>query len=436
MLAVDYVECQPAYAPPQPTAADGPPSTIAAVDDLASRVRELEAMRNAFLDALASLGDAMASSHDRVVLIGSLLRTTASYLDAPAAVFYLSVAGTERLRVLDSVGVDQPVSDLKPGEGIAGAAARSHHVVLWPPPADARHPSQIASAASAAADDDAADADARRPGPAVPAEVGIAPSDSEPARGVATALAMPVRSGSNPFGVLAYYGRVKPRPYDRDDVATLAALVRQAEIAIDSSFLYDEATRLSLTDGLTGLWNRRHLALRIEAELSRAVRFGEPFSVLYCDLDGFKPVNDTLGHSAGDTVLIEAARRLTDATREVDIVARPGGDEFTLLLPRTGLAGALRLADKVRAAIGERPFELDCTSVDVSVSIGVAAYPEHGSSGKDLLAAADSALYRAKAGGRNRVEHAVSDVSAGDRSGEDQAAEDEAAQDQVGGEQE
>ena len=227
---------------------------------------------------------------------------------------------------------------------------------------------------------------------------------------------MPVRSGTsgNPFGVLAYYGRGTSRPYDADDVAMLSALVRQAEIAIDSSFLYDEATRLSLTDGLTGLWNRRHLALRIEAELSRAVRFGEPFSVLFCDLDGFKPVNDTLGHQAGDTVLIETARRLTDATREVDIVARPGGDEFTLLLPRTGLAGALRLADKIRTAIGGRPFDLDGTPVGVSVSVGVAAYPEHGSSGKELLAAADGALYRAKAGGRNRVEHAVGDGRGGE----------------------
>jgi len=373
------------------------------VDDLASRVRELEAMRDAFLDALASLGDAMASSHDRVVLIGSLLRTTASYLEAPAAVFYVSVAGSERLRALDSVGIDQPVPDLKPGEGIAGAAARAHQVVVWPSPAaDARHPSQSGRADEAAPAEPAADGQPAEP---------VAISGSEPAAGAETALALPVRSGSNPFGVLAYYGRLTHRPYGRDDVATLSALVRQAEIAIDSSFLYDEATRLSLTDGLTGLWNRRHLALRIEAELSRAVRFGEPFSVLYCDLDGFKPVNDTLGHSAGDTVLIETARRLTDATREVDIVARPGGDEFTLLLPKTGLAGALRLADKVRSAIGERPFELDGASADVSVSIGVAAYPEHGSSGKELLAAADSALYRAKAGGRNRVEHAKDDVS-------------------------
>ncbi len=380
------------------------------MDDLASRVRELEAMRDAFLDALSRLGDAMSSSHDRAVLIGSLLRTTSSYLDAPVAVFYGSVAGSERLRALDSLGVDGDVADLRPGEGLAGAAAQTRQVVVWPAPtADARHPSQAGESPDRA--EESPERAGERPGQSSDraAAPDPCPSGAEPATGVGTALAMPVRSGSNPFGVLAYYGRGKPRPYDRDDVAMLSALVRQAEIAIDSSFLYDEATRLSLTDGLTGLWNRRHLALRIEAELSRAVRFGEPFSVLYCDLDGFKPVNDTLGHQAGDTVLIETARRITDATREVDIVARPGGDEFTLLLPKTGLAGALRLADKIRAAIGDRPFELDGRSVDVSLSVGVAAYPEHGSSGKELLAAADSALYRAKAGGRDRVEHAPGD---------------------------
>src|SRR5207253_1631791 len=164
------------------------------------------------------------------------------------------VAGSERLRAFDRVGIDADVADLGAGEGVAGAAARSHHVVVWPTPTSA-------------------------------AGLAATPSDLEPTNGATTALAMPVRSGSKPFGVLAYYGRRQLRPYDPDDVAMLSALVRQAEIAIDSSFLYDEATRLSLTDGLTGLWNRRHLALRIEAELSRAVRFGEPFSVLYCDLD-------------------------------------------------------------------------------------------------------------------------------------------------------
>jgi two-component system, cell cycle response regulator len=181
--------------------------------------------------------------------------------------------------------------------------------------------------------------------------------------------------------------------------------VRQAETAIENSFLYEEAVRLSLTDGMTGLWNRRNFDLRLEAELSRALRFSEPFAVVFVELDQMKAVNDRYGHQAGDTVLIELARRLTEAVREVDVVARWGGDEFTLLLPKTGLAGALRLAEKIRSAVGDAPFRIDSGSLDITISVGVAAYPEHGSAGKDLVAAADGAMYRAKARGRNRVEH-------------------------------
>jgi diguanylate cyclase (GGDEF)-like protein len=164
--------------------------------------------------------------------------------------------------------------------------------------------------------------------------------------------------------------------------------------------------RLSLTDGMTGLWNRRNFDLRLESELSRALRFSEPFAVVFVELDQMKAVNDRWGHQAGDTVLIELARRLTEAVREVDVVARWGGDEFTLLLPKTGLDGALLLAEKIRSAVGTAPFRIDHGSLDITISVGVAAYPEHGSSGKDLVNAADAAMYQAKAKGRNRVEHA------------------------------
>jgi diguanylate cyclase (GGDEF)-like protein len=231
------------------------------------------------------------------------------------------------------------------------------------------------------------------------------PGPGEPPAG-AGAMAMPLRSGGHPFGVLAYYGR--PTAFDDEDVDSLAILVRQAETAIENSFLYEEAVRLSLTDGMTGLWNRRNFDLRLDAELSRAVRFSEPFAVLFVELDQMKVVNDRHGHQAGDTVLIELARRLTEAVREVDVVARWGGDEFTLLLPKTGLAGALLLAEKIRAAANNAPFRIDTGSLDITISVGVAAYPEHGSSGKELVAAADGAMYLAKARGRNRVEHAVS----------------------------
>jgi diguanylate cyclase (GGDEF)-like protein len=132
------------------------------------------------------------------------------------------------------------------------------------------------------------------------------------------------------------------------------------------------------------------------------------------DVDRFKPVNDTHGHQAGDTVLVELARRFTEAIREVDEVARYGGEEFVFLLPNTGLAGALRLAEKVRAVVADQPFRLDTACLDLTISAGVAAYPVHGSAGKDLVAAADAALYRAKAAGGNRVEHAHNTQTGGE----------------------
>jgi two-component system cell cycle response regulator len=342
------------------------------VDDPRARLRD-------FRHALARLGDVLASTHDRQVMVSALLETSSTYLQATTGVFYVVVAGSERLRPMEKVGAPAELAGEVTG-GLAGAASRLGTAVLW------------------------------GPGRGDPG-----PSDLEPHAGGA-AMAIPLRSGGHPFGVLAYYGRAAP--FDEEDVDSIAILVRQAETAIENSFLYEEAVRLSLTDGMTGLWNRRNFDLRLESELSRAVRFIEPFAVVFVELDQMKAVNDRHGHQAGDTVLIELARRLTEAVREVDVVARWGGDEFTLLLPKTGLPGALLLAEKIRSAVGTAPFRTDAGSLAITISVGVAAYPEHGSSGKELVAAADEAMYRAKAGGRNRVEHAVAG-----HTGEQQAEE-------------
>lgn len=351
-------------------------------EDLSGEVRRLEESAARFRQALHRLGDALGSTHDRSAMVDALLLTTAAFLDAPRAVFYGVVTGAQRLRAIDSAGVDGDIADLQPGEGLAGAAGRTGRPALW---SAGGHTTGEASASATAVE---------------------MPSPAEPVGDASTAVAVPVRSGGHPFGVLALYGRTVDRPYDASDVDELAVLVRQAETSIENSFLYDEAVRLSITDGMTGLWNRRHFDLRLESELSRAIRFSEPFAVVFAELDQMKAVNDTHGHQAGDTVLIELARRLTDVTREVDLVARWGGDEFTLLLPNTGVAGAIRLAEKIRQAVASEPFRVEGAELNITVSVGVAAYPEHGSSGKDLVAAADAAMYRAKAGGRNRVEHA------------------------------
>ncbi|MEN3315460.1 MAG: two-component system, cell cycle response regulator [Acidimicrobiaceae bacterium] len=338
------------------------------------RLVALEQFGFEFRRALTRLGDALAATHDRPAMVSAVLEVSALFLGASAGVFYTAVAGSDRMRPLTTFGeVDDEPPDLVGAEGVAGAAGAQGRVVVWP-------------------------------GHEAPR-----PSASEPPAGAVTAVAVPVRSDGHPFGVLALYGRMSGLPFSAADVETLQTLVRQAETAIDNSYLYDEAKRLSLTDGLTGLWNSRHFELRLGDELSRAVRFDDDyFSLVLCDLDNFKGVNDTYGHQAGNSVLVELARRLMESTREVDIVSRlsGGGDEFALILPRTGLAGAIRLADKVRAAVGDEPFRTDGVELAITMSLGVASFPEHGKSEKELKAAADSALYRAKRLGGNRVDHA------------------------------
>jgi diguanylate cyclase (GGDEF)-like protein len=326
---------------------------------------ELEERGRAFRQVLTRLGQALAATHDRPAIISAVLETSALAVAARSAVFYGPGRGALEGRI--SYGDAPQAVELAAGEGLAGVAGRDDTVVLWPGP--------------------------------------VEPSPREPDPGAAAA-ALPVRSGNRVLGVLAVYGPMSGRPFSDDEVQMLETLVRQAEIAIDNSFLYDEATKQSITDGLTGLWNRRLFDLRTAEELQRAIRFQEPFAVLMVDIDHFKAVNDEHGHQAGDAVLIELARRLTEATREVDVVTRYGGEEFALILPKTGVDGAMLLAEKIKEAMVAEPFAAGDALVPVSVSIGVAAYPDHGLSVPEIISAADAALYRAKAGGRDRVEEA------------------------------
>jgi diguanylate cyclase (GGDEF)-like protein len=194
-----------------------------------------------------------------------------------------------------------------------------------------------------------------------------------------TALAVPVRARGRLDGVLSLY-RGSGAPFGDDELDDTVGLARQAGAAIDTTYLHDEARRLSLTDGLTSLWNRRQFELRAAQELERAVRFRERFSVVIVDLDDFKRVNDSHGHLVGDAVLIETAQRLVAATREVDTVARFGGEEFVLLLPQTDALGAVRVAEKVREEVAAKPVETDAGALPVTLSAGVACHPDDGTS--------------------------------------------------------
>jgi diguanylate cyclase (GGDEF)-like protein len=162
-----------------------------------------------------------------------------------------------------------------------------------------------------------------------------------------------------------------------------------------------ETQRLSVTDALTGLGNRRALAEHLHREIERAGRFGRTFGVLALDLDHFKEINDSHGHRVGDGVLVELAARIRGVIREVDLAFRQGGEEFVVLLPETDIAGSLTAARRIGDAVRDTPFARDDEAIAVTVSAGVAVFPRHARTGEDLLEAADQALYAAKAAGRD-----------------------------------
>ncbi len=160
-----------------------------------------------------------------------------------------------------------------------------------------------------------------------------------------------------------------------------------------------ELERLSVTDALTGLYNRRHLMGTLANEVQRSRRMRRTFSVLMADVDKFKQYNDTNGHLAGDAALVKVAEILRKATRGVDSVARYGGEEFLVMLLEAPLTTAAIVGERIRARVASEPFD----GGKVTVSIGLAEYPSHGDTPEELIASADAAMYKAKSQGRDRV---------------------------------
>jgi diguanylate cyclase (GGDEF)-like protein len=185
-------------------------------------------------------------------------------------------------------------------------------------------------------------------------------------------------------------------------------LTRQTAVSIENADLHTRIQRQAITDELTGLSNVRHFHELLDQEIERAQRFNNHIGLVMVDIDNFKSVNDTHGHPQGDLVLKEIARVLTEQVRDIDFPARYGGEEMSVILPQTDIAGAAMLAERMREAIEQLEVRrLDGQGVlKLTASFGVAAVPGSATDKRHLIAVADEALYRAKHGGKNRVERA------------------------------
>jgi diguanylate cyclase (GGDEF)-like protein len=195
------------------------------------------------------------------------------------------------------------------------------------------------------------------------------------------------------------------RPTDDPGRITLArTMAHEAAMALENARVYEAARNLADRDPLTGFFNHRYLHERLSEEVVRAIRTRRPVSVVMLDLDDFKLVNDTFGHVYGDRVLVYVAEMIRASLRTSDVAARYGGDEFALILPETPVLDAAAVAGRILAAFAAHPFTADGrTPLPVSTSIGVATHPSDGRTATELIAAADSGLYGAKAEGGGRV---------------------------------
>ncbi len=229
-------------------------------------------------------------------------------------------------------------------------------------------------------------------------------------------LCLPLKSGEQFVGVLNLADKADRTSFTVADMQQLNALIDHAAQMIDRTAALERAghlEKLSITDPLTGLYNRRLLESRLEEEISRSQRQDQKFSVIMADLDHFKIYNDVLGHLSGDKALKKVAELMRSTAREMDVVTRYGGEEFCLVLPGAGKQESLFVAERLRRAIEAASFpgENHLPQGRLTISLGISAFPEDGNLPDMLLHAADLALYRAKHNGRNRLVLYQSDLS-------------------------
>jgi diguanylate cyclase (GGDEF)-like protein len=213
-------------------------------------------------------------------------------------------------------------------------------------------------------------------------------------------MCIPLVSFGQSLGVLMLDSSASSafQPSDRQPLESVADI---CATAIQNAHYVERVKQLAYIDGLTGIFNRRFFELRINEEMERALRFDVGMSVIMIDIDQFKRLNDEFGHLLGDEVLRQVSSLFHQQLRKIDVVCRYGGEEFAILLSQTDPHYSLGVAEKLRRVV--ETWQFPGVPRPVTISAGVATFPEHGLSRDDLMKAADAGLYTAKQLGRNRV---------------------------------